>query len=54
MVVTNLTWEIVITNVISRPSSAIAKLSANIKIHKYKRFHEGHHFIPMAMDNALR
>jgi hypothetical protein len=26
------------------------KLSAITKIHKYKRFHEGHHFIPMAME----
>jgi hypothetical protein len=26
------------------------KLSAIVQIHKYKRFHEGHHFIPMAME----
>jgi hypothetical protein len=40
----------VVTNVISRPSSVVAKLSANIKFHKYKRLHEGHHFTPMAME----
>ncbi len=41
--------EMVALNVISRPTSAITKLSAIVKICKYKRFNEGHHFIPMAM-----
>ncbi len=40
----------VATNVISRPASATAKLSTIIKIRKYKGLHEGHHFIPMAME----
>jgi hypothetical protein len=26
------------------------ELSAIAKIHKYKRLHEGHHFVPMAME----
>jgi hypothetical protein len=26
------------------------ELNAIVKIHKYKRFHEGHHFIMMAME----
>ncbi len=26
------------------------KLNAVIKIHKYRRLHEGHHFVPMAME----
>jgi hypothetical protein len=31
-------------------SNAIVELNVIIKIHKYKRLHEGHHFIPMAME----
>ncbi len=50
MVVTDLTWEMVTLNVIIRSTSAIAKLNAIAKIRKYKGFHEGHHFIPMAME----
>jgi hypothetical protein len=47
-----LTWQkkTVAMNVISWPLGATAKLSAIIIIHKYRRFHEGHHFIPMAME----
>jgi hypothetical protein len=26
------------------------ELNAIVKIHKYRGFHEGHHFIPMAME----
>jgi hypothetical protein len=26
------------------------KLSAIARIHKYRGFHEGHHFIPMALE----
>jgi hypothetical protein len=26
------------------------ELSAIARIHKYKRLHEGHHFVPMAME----
>jgi hypothetical protein len=26
------------------------KLSTLLKIHKYRRLHEGHHFIPMAIE----
>jgi hypothetical protein len=43
------TLEIVATNVIIWPKGAIAKLSVITKIHKYKKRHEGHHFIPMVM-----
>ncbi len=50
VVVTNLTRKIVAMSVISRPSGVVAKLNAITKIHKYKRLHEGHHFIPMAME----
>ncbi len=38
------------TNVISQPPSATMELSAIVKIHKYKGFHEQHHFILMAME----
>ncbi len=37
-------------NVISQLTNAATKLSAIIKIYKYKGFHEGHHFIIMAME----
>jgi hypothetical protein len=37
-------------SVINQPVYVIAKFSAIVKIRKYKRFHEGHHFIPMAME----
>ncbi len=37
-------------NVISQLVDAIAKLNAIAKIYKYRRFHERHHFIPMAME----
>jgi len=50
VMVTNLTREIMALNVISQPSSAIAKLSVIVKIHKYKGFHEGHHFVLLAME----
>jgi hypothetical protein len=37
-------------SVISRPTATAAKLNIILKIHKYKGLHEGHHFIPMAME----
>jgi hypothetical protein len=37
-------------NVINRSTSAIVKLSVIVKIHKYRRLHEGHHFILIAME----
>jgi len=37
-------------NVINPSIVVTTKLSAIVKIHKYKRFHEGHHFIPMVME----
>ncbi|CAK9198599.1 unnamed protein product, partial [Sphagnum troendelagicum] len=56
VMVTDLTWEIVASNVISQLACVVTKFSIIIKIYKYKRFHEGHHFIPMALkvDDALR
>ncbi len=50
MVDIDLTMNMVAMSVVSQPSSPVAKLSAIIKICKYKRFHEGHHLIPMAME----
>ncbi len=44
------TQEMVILNVISRPTCVVVKIGAIAKIYKYKRFHEGHHFISMAME----
>jgi hypothetical protein len=43
-------WEMVVSNVISWLIGAIAKLNAIAKIRKYKKFHEEHHFILMAME----
>ncbi len=36
-------------SVISQPTNAVVEPSFITKIRKYKRFHEGHHFILMAM-----
>ncbi len=44
------TWESVALSVISQLASVIVKLNAIAKICKYRMFHEGHHFISMAMD----
>jgi hypothetical protein len=37
-------------NVISQPTNATIELSTIAKFCKYKGLHEGHHFIPMAME----
>ncbi len=47
--VTDPTWEIMASNVISQPACVTIKFNVFIKICKYKRLHEGHHFIPMAL-----
>jgi hypothetical protein len=49
VVVINPTQETIVTNVISRPTSAIVEFNAIVKICKSKWFHEGHHFISMTM-----
>jgi hypothetical protein len=43
------TWEMVVMSVISQPIGVVAKLNTITKICKYKRIHEKHHFILMAM-----
>jgi hypothetical protein len=50
VVVTNPTWEIVASNVMSRLTSIIVEHSAIVKIHKYNGLHKGHHFILMATE----
>ncbi len=50
VVVINLTQETMTTSVISRLARVVAKLGAIVKIRKCRRLHEGHHFIPMAME----
>jgi hypothetical protein len=50
VVVTDPMQEKVASSVISRPTSAAVKLSAITKICKYRRLHEGHHFILMVME----
>jgi hypothetical protein len=50
VVVINLMWKMVIMNVISWPTGIVMKFNVITKICKYKRFHERHHFIPMAME----
>jgi hypothetical protein len=49
VVVINLTRKTMVTNVVNQPIGVVVELNTIIKIHKYGRFHEGHHFIPMAM-----
>ncbi len=50
MVVIASTQEMVATNAINQLASVVVKLSAIVKIYEYRRLHEGHHFILMAMD----
>jgi hypothetical protein len=50
VVVNDLMWKMVTLNVISQPVGAVIELSTIVKIRKYKGLHEGHHFIPMAME----
>ncbi len=38
------------SNVISRPVGTVVELSTIAKIRKCRGLHEGHHFIPMAME----
>ncbi len=47
MVVIDLTQKMVVSSIISRSSYVVVELRTIVKIRKYKRFHEGHHFIPM-------
>jgi hypothetical protein len=50
MVVIDSTREMDALSVINQLTSVVAILNAIVKIHKYRRFHEGHHFILMAME----
>jgi hypothetical protein len=50
VVVIALMWETMFSSVISQLGGAIVKLNTIAKIHKYIRFHEGHHFILMTME----
>jgi hypothetical protein len=38
------------SNVINQLTNVVAEVSAIVKIHKYKKLHEGHHFISMPME----
>jgi len=50
VLVIDLMQDIVVSNVINWLIGVVVELNTISKIHKYKRLHEGHHFIPMAMD----
>jgi hypothetical protein len=50
VVIIDSTWESLALSVISQLTNVIVKLSTIVKICKYRMFHEGHHFISMAMD----
>jgi hypothetical protein len=50
VMVTNSTREMVVLNVINRSVGIITKFNVILKIRKYKRLHERHHFISMAME----
>jgi hypothetical protein len=50
VVVINPMREMMALSVINQPIGAVVELSAIAKFHKYRGFHERHHFIPMAME----
>jgi hypothetical protein len=50
VVVSDLMHEMVALNVISWLVCVVVKFNAIAKICKYRRLHEGHYFIPMAME----
>jgi hypothetical protein len=50
VVVMDLRPKMVAMSVISQPASVTMELSTIAKIHKYKRIHERHHFILIAME----
>jgi hypothetical protein len=52
VVVINPPQKIIATSVINEPANANAKLKAIVKMHKYKRLCEGHHFIPIGHRGA--
>ncbi len=50
VMVTNLTRNMLATCVINWLANVVVKINAIVKIHKYRRVHEGHHFISMSME----
>jgi hypothetical protein len=50
VVIIDPTREMMVSSVISQLTSVVVELGAIIKIRKYKRLHERHHFILMAME----
>jgi len=50
VVIIDPTRETVALSVISRPTTTTMELNTIVKIYKYRRLHEGHHFISMAME----
>ncbi len=50
MVVTDPTQEMVALSVINQPTCATIEFSSIAKVRKYRRLHEGQHFISMAME----
>jgi hypothetical protein len=49
VMVTNPTWETVVTSVINWTIGVDVKFNAIVKIRMYKRFHEAHRFVMMVM-----
>jgi hypothetical protein len=50
VLVIDLPWETVILSVTNWSIGVVTKLNTIAKIDKYRRLHEGHHFILMAME----
>ncbi len=50
VMIIDLMQETVVMSVISQLACVVVKLSAIVKICKYKELHKGHHFILMAME----
>ncbi len=49
MVISNPTPKVMVTNVINQPIGVVVKLNVIVKICKYRRLRERHHFILMAV-----
>jgi hypothetical protein len=50
VMVINLTWKTMSTNVNNQPVGVTTEHSTIVKIRKYGGLHKGHHFIPMGME----
>jgi len=50
VMVSDPTWEMMVSNIFSWPIGAVVELNAIVTICKYRRFRERYHFIPMTIE----